>query len=204
MELRFPGLRTQRNLSRLGAVKGEDGRVLRRGVLGYKPTVYTRASQLGSPPDPDLRSSLAPGPVLLASGDLRATHMATSDAASPTALHPAGRSPRTHMARTSPTTGVRNVHAVRASRRVRRASMNQATVVAAVPIRDKKASESTNRGVQTIAGGPWTSRATPARATPPMSRCHPVAATTSRPASRRDSNVPAVTAAAATSDSAAP
>jgi hypothetical protein len=54
-----------------------------------------------------------------------------------------------------------------------------------------------------MTGAPSTGWATPARARPPMSRCNPVAATTSRPASRRESNVPAVTAAAAKSDNAA-
>lgn len=87
--------------------------------------------------------------------------MAATVAIRPIAAQPAGRSPSSHQPSMTRNKGVRNVQDVNSSRRLRRASTNCATVVAAVSMSERKANESRNRGV----GANSLTRA----------RCHPVA-----------------------------
>ena len=103
-----------------------------------------------------------------------------------------------------PNTGVRNVHAASWPSGERSVSVNHAQNANAEPTSARNASDSTNLGVQSIRGRPSTAPATTARTAPPIRKCQPAACTTSMPARRRDSSVPAVMAAAARIDSQAP
>lgn len=100
----------------------------------------------------------------------------TATTAVPTQPHRLWRSPRTMSDSAMPKIGTRSVHVVRMSNRARRASVNHATVVAAVPTSDRKRRVRTKRTFQLIVGGPSMTTAAMARTDPPIRSC--AAATT--------------------------